>query len=293
MRAEKMVKVRMAGFLLELLELEVAAEGVTAAEIVRRAVVLYFGGRPVISNVEESQKWPCQGPSEALSEPAAAPPSSSPPSSPPAPPLTPPSLSPPAQLARSSRRAAPAGPARPARPAKTRSGALFPDAPPPGPPKLSGPPAPPAPPTPPDTPPPLLLFPCVADRQTGEAAPQWPLTAPLVAQWEETFPDMDILGEARKAREWLLANHRKTYGGMRKFLVRWFCTAQNSGRFMRRAGPRRSAAGPQARSLEDVYGFASWEEWQETLRQYCDAGELAGELAKLAMIRAEWEARHG
>jgi hypothetical protein len=132
----------------------------------------------------------------------------------------------------------------------------------------------------------------VADRRTGETAPQWPLPAALVAQWEETFPGMDVLGEARKAREWLLANHKKTYSGMRTFLLRWLCKAQDSGRFMRRAALPRSPRAA-AQSLEEVYGFASWEAWEATLRQ-CFAGpELAQELGRLAELRARWEAGHG
>jgi hypothetical protein len=142
----------------------------------------------------------------------------------------------------------------------------------------------------------VLLFPCLADRRIGEAAPQWPLTAELVAQWEETFPGMDIVGEARKAREWLLANHRKTYGGMRTFLLRWFCKAQNSGRFMRspaRLASRRPVSGTAPRTLEEVYGFASWDEWETTLRKHFKGRELEQELAKLGEIRARWEAKHG
>ncbi len=168
----------------------------------------------------------------------------------------------------------------PAMPAEaSASGLLFPGA---------------AEPAPPPSLPPLLLFPCVA-RRTGEGAPQWPLTDQLVAQWEETFPGMDVLGEARKAREWLLANHRKTYGGMRNFLLRWLCKAQNSGRFMRsaRLGGRRADSGPEPRTLEEVYGFASWTEWEATLRKHFAGRELEQELAKLGEIRAGWEAKHG
>jgi hypothetical protein len=139
----------------------------------------------------------------------------------------------------------------------------------------------------------VLLFPCVASRRSGEAAPQWPLTDRLVTQWEETFPGMDVVGEARKAREWLLANHRKTYAGMKIFLFRWLCKAQDSGRFMRRAAGRREAAASGPRTLFEVYGFGSWSEWEATLHQHLAGQELDEELGKLAEIRARWEAKHG
>lgn len=139
----------------------------------------------------------------------------------------------------------------------------------------------------------MLLFPCVADRRTGEAAPQWPLTAELLAQWEETFPGMDVLGEARRAREWLLSNHRKTYGGMRSFLFRWLSKALDSGRFLRRPARRQAAPGTGPRTLEQVYGFASWAEWEATLREHFEDPELAEELARLGKIRAQWEAGRG
>jgi hypothetical protein len=142
----------------------------------------------------------------------------------------------------------------------------------------------------------VLLFPCVASqrqRQGGEAPSQWPLADELVGQWEETFPGMDVLGEARKAREWLLANHRKTYGGMKTFLFRWLCKAQDSGRFMRRTAGRREAAARGPRTLFEVHGFASWSEWEATLRQHFTERELDEELGRLAELRARWEAQHG
>jgi hypothetical protein len=278
MQGAKVLKIRLGSPLAEQLERAVATEGVTAGEIVRRALVLYFRENPVEraeSSLVESVEGPWKGPGRAHGGPAAPlPPSSPPPSSPPAPPQTPPSLSPPAPSA--ARPAGSAAGAEPADPAGA-SGILFAE--------MAPPPAPPS-------PPPLLLFPCVADRRSRKAR-EWPLTADLMAQWEETFPGIDVLGEARKAREWLLANHLKTFGGMRIYLFRWLCKAQDSGRFMRRtAGPPRSSA-PAPGSLEDVYGFASWDEWEEALRQAFAGSELEQELARLAEIRAQWEAKDG
>ena len=264
----KWLKIRLQGSLAQLRERAVAFEGVTAAEIARRAILVYLQGIPQVASGVESRKSPSAGTAGGqigvdfgvdFGTSELPPPSSPPPSSPPAPPLTPPSLSPPAGAA---------------------GGAASP--------------VPPPPPSSPTLPPPLLLFPCVAGRRGEGTETQWPLTAALVAQWEESFPEMDVLGEARKARAWLLANHRKTYGGMKSFLVRWLLKAQDSGRFLRRAAgasPRAATAGGAGRSLEEVYGFASWEAWAETLRQCFTGAELDEALAQLAAKRARWEER--
>jgi hypothetical protein len=292
MQEEKLVKVRVKGFLAQELDRNAEAEDVTTAEIIRRAMSHYFLEMALICNVAGSKERP-------FSAPSAAPPSSPPPSSPPAPPLTPPSLSPPAPLV------PPFGPAEPAEPAEIGE---------PSEPALSGPaiadlpvsdlplPAPPGdsgflfaeagPAEPPAAPAPLLLFPCVADARSGRAA-EWALTVELVAQWEETFPGMDVVGEARRAREWILANHRKTHGGMRSFLLRWLSKAQDSGRFMRRAAAARPAPGTGPRTVMDIYGFASWEEWEAVLREHFKGRELDQELGNLAKIRTRWEEKHG
>jgi hypothetical protein len=333
MQVAKLLKVRVGAALAQRLELAVLAEGVAAAELVRRALYVYFnsypvermaeallaqslggslaavwdGGESAAEGEEELQKGPWEGPSRALEGPAAAPPSSPPPSCPPAPPESPPSVSPPALRARSSLQDAPieavavakSSPAKRLAPAKPKPAKRLAPAEPPGEAAAIGLLFPP----PPEGPP-VLVFPCLPNRRGGPT--EWALTADLVARWEVTFPGMDIVGEARKALEWVLAKQRKTYGGMRTYLFRWFCKAQDSGRFMRRAaggggaGPGASvvssAAGPPkpaADTLLAVYGFETWEEWRELLRQYFTGDELARELAKLGEIQAEWEAAHG
>jgi hypothetical protein len=281
MQVAKLLKVRVGAGIARQLEIACLAEGIAAAEVVRRALYLYFNAHPAeapaagallaqslgdagdaagVSADPEPEglpEGPWEGPSRALEGPAAAPPSFSPPSSPPAPPLTPPSLSPPALFA-------PRPPERPEPPASA---------------------------DPPD-PPPVLVFPCLADRCHG--ATQWGLSPELLAGWEETFPGMDVVGEARKAREWLFANHRKTHRGMRAFLLRWLIKAQDSGRFMRRS--ERAAPGtpkrPEPGSLQEAYGFASWEEWEAVLRQLFEGAVLDRELGRLAALRAKWEATH-
>lgn len=81
--------------------------------------------------------------------------------------------------------------------------------------------------------PPVLTFPTV-----GEAR-QWNLVAAHVEQLREAFPDIDIVAECRKARQWCLDNppKRKTPKGMAKFLFTWMSTCQNRGGGGARAGP--------------------------------------------------------
>jgi hypothetical protein len=327
-QAERVVKVRLGGWIAGQLEWVGAYEGVPVVEIVRRAIYVYLKD----NLIAPPGVLPAAGPARALpgggfgpfADPAQGVPSSSPPSSPPAPPLSPPSLSPPAPLVGTP------GEADSAEPADSGgSGLLFPAPPEPGAPPSPTSPPPPPPPEPPASPesltpspapPPLLLFPCLA-RRTGEPPQEWPLTAGQVAQWEEAFPGMDVLGEARKARQWLLANHLKTYAGLKTFLFRWLCKAQDSGRFMRhdpgRSGGSGNAGGiggaggsggsggsggmgdagalPAAvpRTLHEAFGFASWEEWEATLRQHFEGCELDQELRRLAEIRVRWEAERG
>lgn len=78
-----------------------------------------------------------------------------------------------------------------------------------------------------DKPPAVLMFPTV-----GTEAEEWGLTQELVSSWDETFPALDVLGECRKARAWIIANpdRRKTVRGMQKFLLRWLSRATDSFR---------------------------------------------------------------
>lgn len=73
--------------------------------------------------------------------------------------------------------------------------------------------------------PPLLSFPCHKDGV------EWHLTASKVAQYQETYPHLDVLAVLREARQWCIDNpaKRKTPGGMPSFCSRWLTKAQNSG----------------------------------------------------------------
>lgn len=92
-------------------------------------------------------------------------------------------------------------------------------------------------PSPADSTPPLLMYPCVKEPR------EWALTEGKVKEYQNTFPGLDVLGEARKALQWCRDNaaNRKTAKGMPAFLGRWLVKAQEYG-------PRRAAQAP-ARSV--------------------------------------------
>lgn len=78
-----------------------------------------------------------------------------------------------------------------------------------------------------DAAPALLVFPTV-----GNGGTEWRLTEATVAEWKGLYPDLDVLGECRRALAWVKAKpqHRKTASGMPAFLVKWFNRSTNDGR---------------------------------------------------------------
>ena len=64
----------------------------------------------------------------------------------------------------------------------------------------------------------------------GKAGKHWSLTEAKVAEYQEAYPSLDVVGECRRALQWLRDNptKRKTKGGMPAFLTRWLNKAQNS-----------------------------------------------------------------
>lgn len=77
---------------------------------------------------------------------------------------------------------------------------------------------------PPPSEPPLLSFPCAKNGT------QWHLTASKAAEYQETFPHLDILATLRVARQWCIDNpaKRKTSRGMPGFCSRWLAREQNA-----------------------------------------------------------------
>ncbi len=59
----------------------------------------------------------------------------------------------------------------------------------------------------------------------------WELNQAKVNEWSEAFPHLNVMGELRKARQWLRDNpsKRKTASGMPRFLGAWLSRAQNRG----------------------------------------------------------------
>jgi hypothetical protein len=78
----------------------------------------------------------------------------------------------------------------------------------------------------------VIVFPCAG------AVKDWPFSAAEIAKLRSAFPALDVVGEARKARAWILSapQNRKTAHGMARFLYRWMARAQESGRGMKAAG---------------------------------------------------------
>ena len=64
----------------------------------------------------------------------------------------------------------------------------------------------------------LLLFPTV-----GLGGAEWRLRRAQVEEWQELFPNLDVLNECRQALAWVKAHpdRRKTTRGMVKFLAGW------------------------------------------------------------------------
>lgn len=71
---------------------------------------------------------------------------------------------------------------------------------------------------------PVLIFPCV-----GNGPKVWSLYESKVSEWSTSYPGVDVLGECRKALQWLRDNPQrsKTYRGMPAFLSRWLSREQD------------------------------------------------------------------
>lgn len=93
----------------------------------------------------------------------------------------------------------------------------------------------------------IMVFPCV-----GRGPTEWPLTDAKVAEYRQSFPAVDVLGECRKARQWCIDNptKRKTFGGMAAFLTRWLSRCQDSGGS--NGNSRGSSPGNSSRTGQDT-----------------------------------------
>ncbi len=132
----------------------------------------------------------------------------------------------------------------------------------------------------------LLEFRCIAGRRSQGT--RWYLTQEQVQRWEETYPDLDVLGEAKRARDYLEAKGPRTSDGMPLFLVNWFNRGVNSGRYMRRSSSPQGNRGK--RTLQEAFGYPTWEAWEAKLREHLTGLDLELELDRLRDIRGKWEA---
>lgn len=72
----------------------------------------------------------------------------------------------------------------------------------------------------------VMTFPCV-----GRDHQEWRLTESKIAEYQESFPGIDVLAHCRNARQWCIDNPKKqkTFSGMPAFLSRWLAKEQNRG----------------------------------------------------------------
>ncbi len=90
--------------------------------------------------------------------------------------------------------------------------------------------------------------------ETVGKAKTWNLTQSHIDSLKEAFPDLDILAQCRKARQWCHshASKRKTPNGMPQFLFRWMDRAQNSS-----GGTRAGPAGDPRNVQHSLAAFIS------------------------------------
>jgi len=166
-----------------------------------------------------------------------------------------------------------------------------------------------------DTPPipePVLVFPAKGEPK------QWHLTPAKLAEWQGTFPDLDVLSTCRKALQWLRDNpeHGKTAKGMMKYIGGFLGREQNDPRSALRRNTSRSkgngngkahelTAEEQARwykliergrvGLADghVQGWRDWLDELETVPQSAGPDALSAKLDELFARKHAAEAAHG
>ena len=59
---------------------------------------------------------------------------------------------------------------------------------------------------------------------------EWHLYPSKLKEWQETYADVDVLYECKKARQWTRDNQRKTAKGMTRFLGAWLRDANDKNR---------------------------------------------------------------
>lgn len=68
----------------------------------------------------------------------------------------------------------------------------------------------------------MPVFPCDKGR--------WSPTPDMVAEWQSTYPSLDVMAQLVRARQWCIDNveRRKTQRGMRRFIGLWMANAMTA-----------------------------------------------------------------
>lgn len=75
--------------------------------------------------------------------------------------------------------------------------------------------------------------PVIIEIPTNRNGEYYPVTQKMVDDWQELYPNVNILQELRKAKGWSLSNpaKRKTLKGMSRFLNSWFSREQDKNSY--------------------------------------------------------------
>jgi hypothetical protein len=100
----------------------------------------------------------------------------------------------------------------------------------------------------------VMSFPVVGNPKV----PTWELTAAKEREYVEAFPGLDVLGEFRKARQWLLDDpkRRKTASGMPRFLGGWLGRANDRGGGRGRFSPATKGASQDQYAIGMLFNSA-------------------------------------
>jgi hypothetical protein len=109
-----------------------------------------------------------------------------------------------------------------------------------------------------------------------------------LAEWQESYPALQVLTEARQALQWLRDNphHAKTARGMPRFLGAWLARSQNNGgtfRGQKQTGSQyhNSPAAATERIRAGEYSESANAEVQRLKRERADAALAAARTAAM------------
>ena len=73
----------------------------------------------------------------------------------------------------------------------------------------------------------------------GGGKSTYPITQPMIDEWQQAYPGVDVDQAIRECRQWNIANptRRKTSSGIARHIVSWLQREQNRGGVVKRAAP--------------------------------------------------------